>query len=87
MLKIYADGRIFTGAKAQALGLIDGLGGEEKAKEYLSELTGIKDIKILNQKNKLMEDFFFSFSNLTESSLSLKQITKPTPSLAYMLDL
>lgn len=87
LLKIYADGRIFTGAKAQALGLIDGLGGEEKAKEYLSELTGIKDIKILNQKNKLMEDFFFSFSNLTESSLSLKQITKPTPSLAYMLDL
>ena len=87
LLKIYADGRIFTGAKAQALGLIDGLGGEEKAKEYLSELTGIKDIKILNQKNKLMEDFFFSFSNLAESSLSLKQIAKPTPSLAYMLDL
>ncbi|MCR5504136.1 MAG: signal peptide peptidase SppA [Elusimicrobiaceae bacterium] len=87
LLKIYADGRVFTGAKAQALGLIDALGGEEKAKEYLSELTGIKDIKILNQKNKMMEDFLFSFSNLAENSLSLKQIAKPTPSLAYMLDL
>lgn len=87
LLKIYADGRVFTGAKAQALGLIDALGGEEKAKEYLSELTGIKDIKILNQKNKMMEDLLFSFSNLAENSLSLKQIAKPTPSLAYMLDL
>ncbi len=87
-LRVYADGRIFTGAKAQTLGLIDGLGGEEKAKEYLSELTGIKDIKILNQKSKFMEDFFLPFSNLAESSLALKQITKPqTPALAYMLNL
>lgn len=88
ILRIYADGRVFTGAKAQTLGLIDGLGGEEKAKEYLSELTGIKDIKILNQKNKLVEDFFLPFSNLAESSLALKQIAKPqTPALAYMLNL
>ena len=87
-LRVYADGRIFTGAKAQTLGLIDGLGGEEKAKEYLSELTGIKDIKILNQKNKFMEDLFLPFSNLAESSIALKQITKPqTPALAYMLNL
>ena len=88
ILRIYADGRIFTGARAQALGLIDGLGGEEKAKEYLSELTGIKDIKILNQKGKFMEDFFLPLSNLAESSLALKQIAKPqTPALAYMLNL
>ncbi len=88
ILRIYADGRIFTGARAQTLGFIDGLGGEEKAKEYLSTLTGITDIKILNQKNRFMEDFFFSFSNLAESSLALKQITKPqTPALAYMLNL
>ena len=87
-LRVYADGRIFTGAKAQTLGLIDGLGGEEKAKEYLSELTGIKDIKILNQKSKFMEDFFLPFSNLAESSLALKQIAKPqTTALAYMLNL
>ena len=87
-LRIYADGRIFTGARAQTLGLIDGLGGEEKAKEYLSELTGIKDIKILNQKNRLMEDLIFPFSNLAESSAVLKQLAKPqTPALAYMLNL
>ncbi len=87
-LRIYADGRVFTGAKAQTLGLIDGLGGEEKAKEYLSELTGIKDIKILNQKSKFMEDLFLPFSNLAESSTALKQIAKPqTPALAYMLNL
>lgn len=87
-LRVYADGRIFTGAKAQTLGFIDGLGGEEKAKEYLSELTGIKNIKILNQKNKFMEDLFLPFSNLAESSVALKQIAKPqTPALAYMLNL
>jgi len=87
LMMLYADGRIFTGAKAQALGFIDDLGGEEKAKEYLSQLTGIKDIKILNQKNKFVEEFFLPFSNLAESSTALKQIAKPTPSLAYMLDL
>ena len=87
-LRVYADGRIFTGARAKTLGLIDGLGGEEKAKEYLSELTGIKDIKILNQKNRLMEDLIFPFSNLAESSAVLKQLAKPqTPALAYMLNL
>ncbi len=87
-LRIYADGRIFTGARAQTLGLIDGLGGEEKAKEYLSELTGIKDIKIFTPKNRFMEDFLFSFSNLAESSSALKQITQQqTPALAYMLNL
>ena len=87
-LRVYADGRIFTGAKAQTLGLIDGLGGEEKAKEYLSELTGIKDIKILNQKGKFMEDLLLPFSNLAESSIALKQIAKPqTPALAYMINL
>jgi len=87
-LRVYADGRIFTGAKAQTLGLIDGLGGEEKAKEYLSELTGIKDIKFLNQKTKFMEDLMLPFSNLTEGSAALKQLAKPqTPALAYMLNI
>lgn len=87
-LRVYADGRVFTGAKAQTLGFIDALGGEEKAKEYLSELTGIKDIKILNQKSKFMEDIFLPFSNLAESSAALKQIAKPqTPALAYMLNI
>lgn len=87
-LRVYADGRIFTGARALALGFIDGLGGEEKAKEYLSELTGIKDIKILNQKNKFMEGFLLPFSNLAESSAALKQIARPqTPALAYKLNL
>lgn len=87
-LRIYADGRIFTGAKAKALGFIDGLGGEEKAKEYLSELTGIKDIKLLNQKNKFVEDFMLPFANLAEGSTALKQLAKPqTPALAYMLNL
>ena len=87
-LRVYADGRVFTGAKAQTLGFIDALGGEEKAKEYLSELTGIKDIKILNQKSKFMEDIFLPFSNLAESSAALKQIAKPQiPALAYMLNI
>lgn len=87
LLTIYADGRVFTGAKAKALGLIDELGGEEKAKELLSQITGIKDVKILNQRNKFVEDFFLPFSNLAESSSALKQIAKPEPSLAYMLNI
>ncbi len=44
-VKKFADGRIFTGTQAKALGLVDEIGDEFKAREIASELTSV-DLKI-----------------------------------------
>ena len=38
----YAQGRVWTGAQAYEIGLIDGLGGMETAKENMQQLLGKK---------------------------------------------
>lgn len=84
-LRIYADGRVFTGSKAKALGLIDDLGGEEKAKEYITQMTGIKDPKLINVgTGSLMDLLSFSSSGL-EGRLGLNKIEEvATPRVSYM---
>jgi len=84
-LRVYADGRIFTGARAKAIGLIDDLGGEEKAREYLSNLTNIKDIKILSPRvNDLFDIFSLSASSL-DSKLMLEKVEElSTPKVSYL---
>ena len=37
----FADGRVFSGAQAQALGLVDELGDEERARRLAAELAGL----------------------------------------------
>lgn len=41
-VKQYAQGRVWTGEQAQKIGLVDELGGLEKAKESMSELIDKK---------------------------------------------
>ncbi len=40
-VKSFADGRIFTGEQALALGIVDRLGTEEDARRWLAELVGL----------------------------------------------
>ena len=40
-VRAFADGRVFTGAQAQALGLGDQLGDEEAARRLAAELAGL----------------------------------------------
>ena len=84
-LSVYADGRIFTGARAKALGLIDDLGGEDKAREYLSALTNIKDIKILQPRvNDFFEMLTMSAAGL-EGKLSLSKVEElASPKVSYL---
>jgi protease-4 len=44
-VKSFADGRIFTGEQALALGLVDRLGTEMDAKRWTAELVGLDAIK------------------------------------------
>jgi protease-4 len=44
-VKTFADGRIFTGQQALALGVVDRLGTEEDAREWAAELVGLNPQK------------------------------------------
>jgi protease-4 len=48
-----ADGRAMTGARARELGLVDELGGQEEAVEYLKKQTGLEgDVPMLKGPKK-----------------------------------
>lgn len=84
-LKIYADGRVFTGSKAKALGLIDDLGGEEKAREYITQMTGIKDPKFINTGITSFMDLISLSSSGLEGRLGLNKIEEvATPRVSYL---
>ncbi|MDR0953396.1 MAG: signal peptide peptidase SppA [Elusimicrobiota bacterium] len=85
-LRLYADGRIFTGARAKALGLIDDLGGEEKAKEYLIQMTGDKDLKLLAPRPSNVMDILLLSGGLDSKlglSGKLEEITSPRVSYLW----
>ena len=85
MMSVYADGRIFTGARAKALGFVDDLGGEDKAREYLSDLTKIKDIKLLTPRVESFFDMLAVSASGLDGKLSLAKVEElATPRVAYL---
>jgi protease-4 len=78
-----ADGRIFTGEQALAVGLIDELGNLEDAITVAAKLSGIKGEPVLVRKK---EDF--SLINLLRTTLpkELKEIV-PTIQVKYLFTL
>ena len=82
-LRIYADGRVWTGSQAKALGFVDELGGLEEAKKQLEELTGKKDIKIKNINSGAISDLGFIFS-AAQSKLNTKIEDITTPKVSYL---
>ena len=58
-IALIADGRAMTGARAQAIGLVDELGGQEEAVGYLKKELGLKgDVPLLKgpkKKNSFFE--------------------------------
>ena len=86
MLPIYADGRVFTGARAKEIGLIDALGGEETAQAVLAELTGIKDIKLVPARpNNFMDLIYMSGASMENKlGVSSKIEDFTTPKVSYL---
>ena len=67
-----AEGRVWTGEKAKALGLVDILGGIDKAKEIAAKKAGVKNYTIVSYPDK--KDFLSSLfdsksTNYIESKL------------------
>ncbi|WP_428897205.1 protease-4 [Parelusimicrobium proximum] len=87
-LKIYADGRVFTGRQAFSIGLIDGLGGEEEAIKAARELTGIADLKLMPTRPSSFSDFFqvLEFGSSTNALGFTKTLDSAAsgPRLSYM---
>jgi protease-4 len=52
-IKVYAEGRVFTGRQAQKAHLVDSLGGYHDAIKYLRHITGLSDkAKIIERTEK-----------------------------------
>lgn len=85
-LKVYADGRIFTGRKAFSIGLVDALGGEPEALKIAEELTGIKNIKVISSvKANSFREFLMSLESRMDSGNVEKQIEAfRSPRVAYL---
>ncbi len=83
LLKEVADGRIFSGAQAKSYGLVDALGGEDAAKQILTELSGIKDLKLLtpDRQTGVMEIISLIEGKTSVLSAAVEGIT--TPRIAY----
>ncbi|MBW3022649.1 signal peptide peptidase SppA [Candidatus Woesearchaeota archaeon] len=47
-----ADGRFYTGIQAKNVGLVDELGGQDKAEELLKEMANLTDIKYAEYEKK-----------------------------------
>lgn len=82
-LRIYADGRVWTGSQAKALGFVDELGGMEKAKEMLQQLTGQKEIQIKSINSTGLSGLS-SFLSSAQSKLNIKIDEISTPKVSYL---
>lgn len=66
-----ADGRIFTGAQAKSVGLVDSLGGLDEAVEEAKKLAGIKgEIKIMSDTDQWDKIFEFIPAGFEEKVFS-----------------
>lgn len=67
-VRSFADGRIFTGQQAKALGLVDELGGFERAVNLAAELGGIvgkpKKVKAVPRKRRFFRRFFTTMDRI-----------------------
>ncbi|WP_448589212.1 signal peptide peptidase SppA [Thermodesulfobium sp.] len=64
-LKTIADGRVFSGAKAKSLGLIDELGTLNDTIDYMKSLLGAKTITLEKLNNKSILDQIVGASSRT----------------------
>ncbi len=82
-VKSFADGRIFTGQQALALGIVDRLGTEEDARRWAAELAGLDPDKTrcftLEERKPLL-------NRLVSRDQSLLNQAVSTPGLAFGID-
>lgn len=64
-----ADGRVYTGLRAKSLNLIDEIGGEDEAEEWLKNVKKVnKDAKIVNVRWQKPESLFDELTQFFQNS-------------------
>ncbi|MCM8804611.1 MAG: signal peptide peptidase SppA [Candidatus Omnitrophica bacterium] len=82
-IKLISDGRIFTGNQAKELGLVDELGGLQKAIDIIKEITKERKLKVVEYYYK--PSIFEFFSLYQSEKLIFSKISKiNTPVLKYL---
>ncbi|MDC9700651.1 MAG: signal peptide peptidase SppA [Alphaproteobacteria bacterium] len=70
--RLIGNGRVYTGGQAFKLNLIDAIGGDEEAREWLSRERGIKDLKVeewgLHEPDKSLFELLLNWLDLLEIS-------------------
>ena len=82
-LRLYADGRVWTGNQAKALGLIDELGGIAEAKKILENLTGQKNIRLAPANYNGLSELGSFFSSM-QGKFNMKIEDATTPKVYYL---
>lgn len=74
-----AEGRVFSGKKAQELGLIDNLGTLDDALNSAAKLAGLEQVKAtyIRQPRSVREELFQIFSSVSLKSLLVSQALPP----------
>jgi protease-4 len=71
----FADGRVFTGQQAKALGLVDTLGTYQDALAIAAEMSGIAGSpKVVTQKKRKVTLWDLLFGNLEEHLIRLQTL-------------
>lgn len=82
-LRIYADGRVWTGNQAKELGLIDELGGITEAKKLLEQLTGKNNIRLAPANYSSLSELGSFFSSM-QGKFNIKIEDAATPKVYYL---
>ncbi|TNE49024.1 MAG: signal peptide peptidase SppA [Deltaproteobacteria bacterium] len=86
-----ADGRVFSGAAAVKLGLVDQLGYKQDALDLVKKLAGVSQVKLVKYRQRLgLADIFLGYAELphelkTSRSMSLERLLSiKGPRMYYM---
>lgn len=81
-----AEGKIYSGKKAKAVGLVDELGGFEKAVEVAKKLAGITEAEVVEyRKEGLLEVLFGGISSLFPQNILASFFRPSGVSVKYLL--
>jgi protease-4 len=89
-VRSFADGRIFTGQQALALGVVDRLGTEEDARRWAAELAGLDPDKArcftLEERKPLLNRLFSREQSMISQLSSLSKLSAGADWLEFELE-
>jgi protease-4 len=84
-VKNLADGRIYTGRQAQALGLVDSLGGLDDAIDRAADLAGIDDPEVITlREQRSFAEMLTGMNKSDWKALAHSALSVDSPGLKFL---